>query len=137
MIDKSVTAKFLQRLCSIYEREYGPSVARLEEFVFDYRIVASDQILAELIDRHFDPEEQSRQGDSFELVFEELKHQGFLRQHPDNSFGLTREGYREGSSTQWEKALSFLNRNPGLSIVISILSFLVALGALAFSLYGA
>jgi hypothetical protein len=66
-------------------------------------------------------------------IVEELYANGLVEFSPNRtSFWLTRKGYEEARKRWWEKLLGFLNKNPGLSIPISVVALVVSFFAAFF-----
>lgn len=66
-------------------------------------------------------------------VAKELFAKGFVEFSPDRtSFWLTSKGDEEASKTRLERWLGFLNKNPGLSIPISVVALVVSFFAAFF-----
>jgi hypothetical protein len=64
-------------------------------------------------------------------AFRELSARGLVKIHDaDRNYSLTEEGFAEASQGAFMSCLSFLNRNPGLAIGVSIISLIVAVIAL-------
>ncbi|WP_250465123.1 hypothetical protein [Microbulbifer litoralis] len=66
-------------------------------------------------------------------VIDELAARGYVEKD-FHEFTLTEEGFREGSSGQLKRVLWFLNRNPGLSILVGIIGAAAATGTLIWNL---
>jgi hypothetical protein len=61
----------------------------------------------------------------------ELQAKGYVQFSRDNTaFWLTEAGYRKAEQSWLERLLGYLNKNPGLSIPLSLLSLVVAVIAL-------
>lgn len=127
MLNQSVVAKALQRICQLYRAKYGESISQLNEYCFDYTLISRDEKLATLIENNFSESEQRTHGESFELVFQELRAQKNIIEHPDGSYSLTKEGYLKGSSNLSKKSLFFLNQNPGIRVAIAIFAIIVTI----------
>ncbi len=63
-------------------------------------------------------------------ILEDNRYIVYSNQH----FTLTELGYEIGTESSFGCLLKWLNRNPGLAIIISVLSFLVSIIALIVSL---
>ncbi|WP_353225460.1 hypothetical protein, partial [Salinisphaera hydrothermalis] len=109
----------------LYRAKHGDSVSQLNEYCFDYTLVARDHVLRALVDENFSDAELRTHGSSFELIFDELRARGEIIEHPDCSYSLTKEGYLEGTKSRSDKFLKLLNRNPGLSIILELYASLV------------
>ncbi len=64
-------------------------------------------------------------------IFEDLSIRELISVHGNyKGISLTEDGFNEASKTCWRRFVEFLNNNPGLAILISVVSLIVAVVAL-------
>jgi hypothetical protein len=114
----------LKYLFAEYSKRHGPSMAHLDDFsVF----IINDGLKSVV------PELYGKDPNLIELkaVFKELSHRGLIKILGKNrDIALTENGYMEASKTWWIKIIELLNTNPGLAILISLISLIVSVLAL-------
>ena len=116
-------------ICKYYVDNYGNSISQLISWKFSYcECVTIPELLA--VVHKYDPDTLNET--MLPNALDELKSLGYLSEI-DVGFFLTESGLRQGTSTRFSKCLNFLNKNPGVAVIISMFSLLVSITALYIS----
>lgn len=122
--------RFLKVLCNIYIAKNGKIKSSLSKWTFSGLIWMDSKFEGILPEGN-----PNNKGDSLREIFSELEHLGYIRKSNErNRYLLTEEGYLCGTEAYWQKQLNYLNRNPGLAIVVSFFALVVSIAALYISL---
>src|SRR5690606_2081575 len=95
-----------------YQNDWGQSQSGIAQHKFDYFVFADMS--------HESKQAEKIAGDPYLLgwVIDELDSLGYVTKN-SASFFLTEEGLKIGTENVFQKWLRFLNKNPGLAIIIS------------------
>ncbi len=116
--------KVLAYLYKKYKEDHGSSKSMFSEF----SIFILDNGLKKAVPELYgtDPELEKTKN-----IFKELSVRGFIRIHGNNrNISLTEAGFIEASKTPLNRFIEFLNSNPGIAVIISLVSLIVATIAL-------
>lgn len=124
---ESLVKEVLVWMVREYRKHHRSSVSALSTHKFSYLDLAA------LGDKSKLGREVESNPDILGEVIDELAARGYVKQE-FHEFILTAEGFREGSSGLLTRALWFLNRNPGLSIMVGVIGAIAATGTLVWNL---
>lgn len=127
-IERKKIRHFLRLLCEVYLSQFGDSRRNLAGWKFSYTIVDQHKTLSDFVKNEV--EKEVLEGKYVALMFEELKCRGFLDGAVNNQFSLSEVGYKTGTDNLTDITIGYLNQNPGIATIISILAFLVSVIAL-------
>ena len=129
---KKIGEEYLVALCKHYVANYGHAVHALEDWRFHFVEGSTVPELQAVCKKYSDEDEGGYVAESFK----ELAAKGLLIEQ-EWGFCLSTEGFEEGTRGRMGRILKYLNKNPGLAIVISGvisgLALLVSVIALYFS----
>lgn len=114
--------KLLQRIVGRFQAQHHGLVSQLNEFQIS---------IIELAD--FSKKGLARglsERPSLEDTLIDLQAQGYLRSADSLSISLTERGLQEGLRSPARRAWDFINRSPGIAMLISLCSLVVAILAL-------
>lgn len=114
----------LKDFCAQYKEKHGDSLSALSKHKYN-----SFSLCGRDIEKHLDPYLKDGDGGYLIWIFDELEERGHLKKF-GSEYYLTIKGYAEGTRSKAQKALNYLNANPGCSIVISIVAVIVSVIAL-------
>jgi hypothetical protein len=121
---KETDRKVLNYLYCKYLKQHGSSVTHLDNFT----IFVVDDGMKKAVPKLYDSDPELKE---LKDVFKELSLRGFVNVHGNyRNISLTKEGFNEASKTWWRKFIDFFNSNPGLAVLISLISLVVAVIAL-------
>ena len=106
-----------------YVKQHGTKESHLEEFT----IFVIDEGLRSVV-----PHLHGNDSSLTELksVFQELARRGLVRIHGANrNISLTKEGFVEATKGWGQRFIDYLNANPGVAIIISVFSLVIAIAA--------
>lgn len=126
MLDDKFLSQFLGQLVKIYQNRFGESQGHLNEFLFDHSITVNESALSALVEGRFNDNVST----GLESLFNELEARQYIEVQANGDYALTISGYTLGSRGTLMKGLDFLNANPGLAILISVVSLVVSILAL-------
>lgn len=117
--------KIINCLYKSYISRHGRSISKLQQhslFILDKKLECAVP-------------EMFSEGDtelkSVKDAFQELQHKGYVQVLGNNrQIRLTEKGYLFASENWFQKALIFLNKNPGVAILISAISLILSIIAL-------
>lgn len=108
-----------------YSEMYGKNVSKLS----DYSLSILDSGLKSAVPQLYDKNDTDLL--RAKEAFKELAYGGYIDILGNyRNIRLTEKGYQEASMGFFKKALLFVNKNPGLAIIISLLSLAVSIIAL-------
>ena len=117
-------------ICCYYVKHYGWSIGRLPEWKFNFVETATLKEIREAIKKYdIDNSDENPVPDAFK----ELVAKGYLNAL-EWGFNLTEEGLRSGTRNVFASILLFLNKNPGVSIIISMIALVVSIVAVLISI---
>lgn len=120
--------KILRRLALDFERKHQGLVSQLDDFQVPITM---------LIDfSHKGIARGLSEKPSLSDAIQELVALGYLRSIGSLSVSLAESGLRVGSRSNVKRLWDFINRNPGVAILIFLLSFLLALCSFIFAIGG-
>ena len=121
---RKIDKKVLAYLYNDYKKQHGSSVYNLSR----YSIVALDDGLKRAVPGLYGSDPELRE---LKAIFKELSTRDLVNIHGSyQNISLTEAGFIEASKTRWRRFVEFFNSNPGLAIIISLVSLIVAVIAL-------
>tara|TARA_R110001592_G_scaffold325236_1_gene605089 strand:- start:1321 stop:1791 length:471 start_codon:yes stop_codon:yes gene_type:complete len=123
----SVNHKFIKELhksiCRSYIKKFGGLVSQLKSWNFNFADCVTIPEIKVVVDQYCT---SSTIDQMIPKAFEELVEQGYLEER-EWGYSLTDSGLKHGSQGVIKKIINYLNQNPGLAIVISIISLVVSI----------
>lgn len=121
-MDQKVALKALKYMCKEYNSNVGKSLSKIDSYSFDY-FFFSEGLGHQIVKKEYDKNPAST---LMSDIVSELVSLGYV-QDWQTEFCLTEKGYKFGTRSVYMKFLQFLNNNPGISILLSFLAFIVSL----------
>ena len=121
----------MEELLRLFCREFiainGQAIHKLPEWKFSYTAMVQRPENHEWLNRKCPVE--GDQGKFVQIIFDDLVARGYFKEEAVQ-YWLTQEGFERGTETQAQKFLRHLNSNPGMAIIVSLLSLVISAGAL-------
>lgn len=128
-VDENLVKDLHKGICRYYVEYYGLSIGKLPEWTFHFVEAATLKEIREAIEKY---DIDNIDGNTLADAFDELVAKGFLKRL-DWGFNLTEEGLRAGTRNVFSTILLFLNKNSGISILVSAIALVVSIAALLIS----
>jgi hypothetical protein len=124
--------KALRLIVSDYKETFGDSTGNLSTYRFSMSLInTNEKIKAICLSVSPEPIQKAKY---LKRIFDHFVAEGYATEAGSN-YELTKLGYEKGATGFLQRILEFLNKNPGLAIVISVVALLVSIGALFVSYF--
>ena len=125
----SMNHEFIKELhksiCRYYIKEFGGLVSQLKSWNFNVADCVTIPEIKVVVDQYCTGLTIDQM---IPKAFDELVEHGYLEER-EWGYSLTDSGLKHGTQGRIKKAINYLNHNPGLAIVISIISLVVSIFA--------
>lgn len=122
-MNKEIVSDLLKALCQYYTESYGGSVTNLKSWVFDHVEFETNPSIRVALDQY------SANSDRENLAKDTLEYlltRGYLLEE-SSGFSLSEAGLYAGTKSGHIQLLAFSNRNPGLSVALTLAAYLVSI----------
>ncbi|MUK45868.1 hypothetical protein GNP79_19270 [Aliivibrio fischeri] len=123
-MNERILNKVLRLICADYELNKKTNSATLKSYEFDSFIFSNNEFAKLLDDNDLLTE--------IDVVLNVLEANDFITSSFE-VFHLTELGYEVGTTNVIKRTIKWLNSNPGIALIISVLSLIVSILALYFS----
>ncbi|MFT5521781.1 MAG: hypothetical protein ACI9IA_002386 [Enterobacterales bacterium] len=125
--------KVLRLIVTDYKNTFGDSIGNLSTYRFGMSLIdTNERIKAICLSVSPEPIQKSKY---LKRIFDHFVAEDYAIKDGNNNYVLTKIGYEKGGADFLQRTLEFLNKNPGLAIVISVVALFVSIGALCVSYF--